>query len=109
MLLALEKMLVHKDLEEVRLNTRMLEEAVQPAVGKLGQLIDYLELERICSAAGHLKEVRYRVKGRVEQGAASCFGQLVVWRQVAEHKHLYFLTMAALIHIAAADRQLMVR
>lgn len=102
-------MLAHKDLEEVRLNTKMLEEAVQPAVGKLGQPIDYLELERIYSAAGRLKEVRYRVKGRVEQGAASCFGQLVVWQQVAEHKHLHFLTMVALIHIAAVDRQLMVR
>lgn len=75
------------DLEEVRLNTEMLEEAGQSVVGKLGLTIDYLELERICSAAGRSMEVRYTVKDHVEWEAASCVGQLAVWQQVAEHKH----------------------
>jgi hypothetical protein len=78
---------VHMDLEEVRLNTEMLEEADQSVVGKLGLTIDYLEPECICSAVGRSMEVRYTVKDRVEWEAASGFGQLAVWRQVAEHKH----------------------
>jgi hypothetical protein len=65
----------------------MLGEAVQPAVGELEQKIDYLEPERICSAAARVKEVRYMAKGRGEWEAASRFGQWVVLRQAAEHKY----------------------
>ena len=74
----LEKVLVHMDLQEVRLNMKMLEEVDQLVAGKLVPSIDCLELERIYLAVGRSKEVHYMAMGRVEWGAASCFGQFVV-------------------------------
>ena len=107
--MAPEKVLVHTDLGEVRLDTRMLGEAVQPAVEELEQKIGHLEPERICSAAARVKEVRYMAKGRGEWEAASHYAQLVVLRQAAEHKYWHFLTKVALVRIAAVDRQLVAR